>query len=95
MIHNEINVQLNSVIEKDEATFLVATLVRTQKETTQEQANALIDWATQARLDESLLRLVLKGLILPSFRDGELSFETTPDGLVMANINTSANSLVN
>jgi len=60
------------IISDDEADKLILALGRGQETFTHEEAESLIQWATEKRMGNSVLNLILDGRVVPFFEKSEL-----------------------
>lgn len=74
--------------EEEELAVLAGLQEFRGEEFTDDEAKAVLKWAYSARLDESLLDLVIKGLVAVGIENGQPIFKITEKGTRHFNDNT-------
>ncbi len=68
------------VSEKEIKTLIVSLAKsRTGSEFTEEEAHQIVKWAIEARLQITMLNLVLKGAAIITIKDGAVAFHVAPN----------------
>ncbi len=72
---------VEQLVSEKEIETLIVSLAKARKDSefTEEEAHQIVKWAIDARLQITLLSLVLKGAALVTIKDGDVAFQIAPD----------------